>query len=83
MSVKEKQLRTHGKLEDLKFKLLRLVGDLQENVTYNPFKGTNQSLMQVEGSLPRHTTDFVTFGSQVDPTAERNIDPIEAQKRRL
>ena len=28
MSVKEKQLRTHQKLEDLKIQLLRLIGDL-------------------------------------------------------
>lgn len=83
MSVKEKQLRTHGKLENLKFQLLRLVGDLQETVTYNPFKGTNQALMQVEGSLLKYGTDFVTSEPQVDPNAGDGIDPEEAQKRRL
>ena len=41
MSVKEKQLRTHQKLEDLKIQLLRLINALQENVTYNPFMGAH------------------------------------------
>ena len=41
MSIKEIQLRTYSRLETLKIELLRLIGDLEETVTYNPFTGSN------------------------------------------
>ena len=39
--LKEKQLRCFKKLEDLKIQLVELIAELQQSVTYNPFKGTN------------------------------------------
>lgn len=41
MSIKEKQIHAFGKLESLKIELLRLICDLEETVTYNPFVGAN------------------------------------------
>ena len=85
MSVKEKQLRTHGKLENLKIQLLHLVGELEETVTYNPFKGRAQSVVSVSGEnmLNNRLTEFVHNESQLNPLDDTSIDSDEAQKRRL
>lgn len=42
-TIKEKQMRTYQKLENLQIDLLRLIKDLRDTVTYNPFVGVNQS----------------------------------------
>lgn len=52
MTLKEKQLKSHAKLEDLKIKLLRLIGDVKNTVTYNCFNGQHYQMARNSDGIP-------------------------------
>ena len=60
VAMKDKLTRTYQKLEDLKIDLLRLISDLEDTVTYNPFVGEHQSkLNKLSDGAPLYSSFIV------------------------
>ena len=72
-TMKDKQTRTYAKLEDLKINLLRLISDLEDTVTYNPFAGVNQSTLNKK-SMDGAAAIYSSFVVDDDETMMNSLD---------